>query len=336
MRGRRAAIVRAAMSGVTGLSLAALPAAVAGRSAAPPARVLITGFHEAGDANGLITRSAAALTTVGVDGVSITRTGGGVHEPDAAAVRAEHVAQQHGLRAEFLVSNWAGGFSPGLAHRLLSSPRNIDRVAAKLAQYVEDQNWDGVSIDLESLHNRDASGLVSFLQALRSDLAAGRTLSICISNSITSAEYRHRGYDLAGVAATVDRIILMAYDQHGPWEHKPGPVGALAWQRKGLNVMRLDVPAAQIDLGQAGYGYAWRPNGTHSVSDARARQLVAQDHATAHWRSQVGEWTAHLSDGTTIWWADARSLQLRLDLARARGLHGIAVWDLAESDPITQ
>lgn len=299
-------------------------------------RVQITGFFQAYDSKRLITRSAAALTTVGVDGVSLSRDGAGVHEPDAAAVKAEYVAQHQGLRAEFLVSNWDHGFSTKLARGLLGNPHNISTVAAKLARVVDDQNWDGVSIDLESLHARDAAGLVSFLQTLRDDLAVGRSLSICISNSITSAEYADRGYDLGGIAATVDRIILMAYDQHGPWEHKPGPVGGLGWQRKGLTVMSQEVPAAQIDLGQAGYGYAWRPSGTHSVSDARARYLVAKFHATAHWRSKPGEWTAHLPDGTTIWWADARSLQVRLGVARTRGLHGAAVWDLGQSDPITQ
>ena len=299
-------------------------------------KVPVTGFFQAYDKTSLITRSAPALETVGVDGVTLTSSGAGVHEPDAAAVKAEYVAQHNGLRAEFLISNWDHGFSAATAHRLLSSPENIAKVADKVAQYVDDQNWDGVSIDLELLHKRDSLNFVRFLQALREQLAVGRSISVCISNSITSAEYLNRGYDLVGIAQNVDRIILMAYDQHGPWEHKPGPVGGLDWQRKGLNVMLSKVPAAQVDLGQAGYGYAWRPHGTHTVSDARARQLVKQDGATAHFKSKPGEWTAHLSDGTTIWWADARSFQVRLDVARAKQLHGLAVWDLGQSDPITQ
>ncbi|HVV77308.1 MAG TPA: glycosyl hydrolase family 18 protein [Mycobacteriales bacterium] len=325
-------VVAAAMVWIVsfGSSAVAMPAAAA------PHRVAVTGFFEAWDNTRLITRSAAALTTVGVDGVSLTRGGAAVAAPDAGALKAESVAHDGGLRAELLVSNWDHGFSTALARGLLSSPANISRVAAKLARYVEDQGWDGVSVDLESLHARDAAGLVSFLSALRSDLDAGRSLSVCISNSITSAEYAARGYDLAGIAANADRIILMAYDQHGPWEHKPGPVGALAWQRKGLGVMLKQVPAPQVDLGQAGYGYAWRRGGTHSVSDARARHLVKKFNATARFDAAAGEWTAHLPDGSTIWWADARSFKIRLRLARSDSLHGLAVWDLADSDPITQ
>jgi spore germination protein YaaH len=312
-----------------------MPAAEA-RPAESPVKVLITGFFQAWQSTKLITRSAAALDTVGVDGVSITSSGAGVHEPDEAMVKAEYVAQHAGLRAEFLISNYDHGFSRSIAHKLLSSPQNIAKVAEKIAKYVDDQNWDGISVDLELLQKRDSLNFIRFLQALREQLSVGRSISVCISNSITSDEYLDRGYDLVGIAQNVDRIILMAYDQHGPWEHKPGPVGGLGWQRKGLNVMLEQVPAAQVDLGQAGYGYAWRPNGTHAVSDARARHLVKQDGATAHFDTKAGEWHAHLSDGSTIWWADARSLQIRLGVARAKGLHGAAVWDLGQSDPITQ
>jgi spore germination protein YaaH len=48
----------------------------------------------------------------------------------------------------------------------------------------------------------------------------------------------------------------------------------------------------------------------------------------------VGEWTAHLPDGSTLWWSDARSYRRRADLARQWRLHGLAVWNLQESDPI--
>lgn len=324
------------MVGVVALAVCGLltPSAVA-RPAEAQAPVLITGFFQAWEKTSLITDSAGALDTVGVDGVSLTHNGAGVRAPDAGMVKAESVAQHAGLRAEFLISNWDHGFSTKLARGLLSNPQNIAKVAGKIAKYVDDQSWDGVSIDLERLHAKDSLGLVRFLQALREQLAVGRSISVCISNSITSAEYADRGYDLEGIAQNVDRIILMAYDQHGPWS-RPGPVGGLGWQRKGLNVMLQHVPAAQVDLGQAGYGYAWRPHGTHTVSDARARHLVKADSATAHFDAAAGEWHARLSDRSVIWWADARSLRLRLDIARTRGLHGAAVWDLGQSDPVTQ
>ncbi|HWA65413.1 MAG TPA: glycosyl hydrolase family 18 protein [Mycobacteriales bacterium] len=309
------------------------PAAVASTADRPA----VTAFQEVGDPNSLITRSAAAITTVGVDGVALAADGTGVHPPDAKALASMRVAHHDGLRAEFLVSNWddrINDFSPRIARRLLTSRDNVAQVAAELAGDVRRQGWDGVSIDLESLSAGDAAGLVGLLDALRSELPGAASISVCISNSLTDSEYRNRGYDLAGIARSGARVILMAYDEHGTWEDQPGPVGALAWQRKGLAALRAEVPARQIDLGQAGYGYAWRPHRNVQLSDAQARRLVAADRATATFDPSVGEWTAELSDGSTLWWADARSFRLRVALARAQHLHGLAVWDLGDSDPL--
>lgn len=71
------------------------------------------------------------------------------------------------------------------------------------------------------------------------------------------------------------------------------------------------------------------------LSDAQACRLVAEHHITAHWKPRIGEWTAHLPDGSTLWWADARSYRLRVTIARNHHLHGLAVWDLGLSDPIS-
>ena len=48
----------------------------------------------------------------------------------------------------------------------------------------------------------------------------------------------------------------------------------------------------------------------------------------------MGDWTATLSDGSTLWWSDTRSYALRVALARHEHLHGLAVWSLGESDVI--
>jgi spore germination protein YaaH len=48
----------------------------------------------------------------------------------------------------------------------------------------------------------------------------------------------------------------------------------------------------------------------------------------------VGEWTARLRDGSTVWWSDARSLARRTQFAWVLHLHGLAVWSLGLSDPI--
>jgi spore germination protein YaaH len=133
----------------------------------------------------------------------------------------------------------------------------------------------------------------------------------------------------------VSQIVLMAYDQHGPWEKTPGPVGATSWVTRGVRALESSVPAARVDLGVAGYGYVWGPGGRQQLSDAGARALVAKQGGHARWVASVGEWTATLPSGAVVWWSDTRTLALREALAARLGLHGLAVWSLGLSDPIS-
>jgi spore germination protein YaaH len=295
----------------------------------------ITGFQEVGDPNAKIRSSATTLTTVGVDGVDLSADGRRVGTPDAGARRALVVTHAEHLSAEFLVGNFGRhDFDERRAYRLLSSPTAISSVVATLVGAESSQGWDGISVDLEALRARDRAGLVDFLAALRAAMPSGGSLSVCISNAVTAARFRNGGYDLGGIAAHVDRVILMAYDEHGPWENTPGPVGGLAWQKRGLATVARFVPRSSIDLGQAGYGYAWRRHRRYQLSDAAARRLVHREHGRSRYDRAAGEWVAHLPDGSTLWWADARSYRRRVTLAGRQHLHGLAVWSLGLSDPL--
>jgi spore germination protein YaaH len=321
----------------TAITVAVLALAAAPASAPASPRLEVTGYQEESSPAGDIARSAPALTTVGVDGVNLTSSGQAVTTPDAAAVHQLAAAHARQLPAILLIGNWSnavGDFSEPLAHRMLSKPVAIARVVSTLAHVVSQQGWDGISVDLESLRTRDRTGLTSFVRSLRAALPAQASLAIDIQNNGSAAAFAANGYDLGAIGAAVDELVLMGYDQHGTWENTPGPVGALSWQRRGLRIILRSVPAAKLTLGVAGYGYAWRPHANVMLSDAGARALVAHDHGSARYDRTVGEWTAKLHDGTTLWWSDARSFARRVSLVRAEHLRGLAVWSLGLSDPL--
>ena len=307
------------------------------RSTAATSRLAITGFQSESDPRAAIDRSAAALTTVGVDGVNLQARGTEVQAPDAAARAQLARAHADGLRAELLVGNFSeriNDFSEPLAYGLLGSPPRIRRIAAALGTTVSREGWNGISLDLESLQARDGAGLVTLVRGLRADLPAGDTVSVNVMNETSPVHYRAAGYRLGALGQAASRLILMAYDQHGPWERIPGPVGALDWQKAGLAALLSHVPADRVDLGQAGYGYVWAPHHRTQLSDAAARLMVTRAGAHPHWSPRAGEWTADLPDHTTVWWSDARSLTLRERLAARQHLHGMAIWSLGLSDPI--
>jgi spore germination protein YaaH len=300
----------------------------------------VLAYQEEGDATSLIAASAAALEQVGVDGVNIAANGASVGRPDSDAVSQLAAAHSHGKTAEVLIGNFSesiGDFDEPAAYKLLSSTSHINAVVSTMKSAVTSQGWDGIDIDLESLQARDTSGLLAFIKALKAALP-GKTVSIAVTCFTTEQDFQSNGYNLTSLGQAVDRLVLMAYDQHGFGDSGPGPIGALSWQTTGLDIVlgHLNGNNGKVILGEAGYGYRWYKDWSSGhvdqVSDAQARSLAG---SKAVWDSAAHEWHATLSDGSIMWWADAKSLTDRQSLVTNRGVHGLAVWDLGLSDTIT-
>lgn len=314
-------------------ALAALLALVVAGGAQASTPLAVLGFQSDYASAHLIGDNAKAMSLVGVDGVNLTGPGT-VSTPTAADRRQLAAAHAHALPAVLLVANWsnkANDFSEPLAHETLGNTQKTDDAASALAAEVTDGGWDGVSVDLEALAPRDEAGLTRFVSDLNASLPAGDSLTICISATTSHSAYAAMGYDLPALAASVDQVVLMTYDDHGPWEKTPGPIGPLGWQRDSVAALEQDVPADKIFLGVANYAYAWRPHSVDSLTVAQARKLAARLHARPRWIAKAGEWTAK-ARGSTIWWSDKRSMSVRLKLARTLGVHGIAVWSLGTGD----
>jgi len=300
----------------------------------------VLAYQEEGDATALIKASANALEQVGVDGVNITSNGAGVGRPDSDATSQLATAHSYGKTAEVLIGNFSeslGDFDEPAAYKLLSSTTNINKVVGTLASAVTSQGWDGVDIDLESLQARDASGLLTFIAALKKAIP-GKTVSLAVTCFTTAQEFADNGYNLSALGQALDRLVLMAYDEHGFGDSGPGPIGALQWQTTGLDIVlgKMNGNNGKVILGEAGYGYRWYKDWSSGhvdqVSDAQARSLAG---SKAVWDGTAHEWHATLSDGSVMWWADAKSLADRQSLVTNRGVHGLAVWDLGLSDTIT-
>ena len=338
-RVRRLLIAAAGAALPLALLAPAAPAAVAGPAAAD--ELVVTGFVLGSSHVRVLEESAGALGQVDVVGTILRPDGRRVSTPGADARRLLGRSHRLGLRAELLLSNYSNrleDFDPRAAHRLLSRRDRLDRVVARLASLVARQGWDGVNVDLERVRAADAAGLVALVEGLQAAMPAAKTVSIDVSASTTRAGYRRRGYRLAALGRAADVVALMTYDYSGPAWSRPGPIGPLGWQRRAVRTALLEVPRERLDLGVAGYGYTWPRPSTgrtgRSIAPRAARRLVRRDGANAVWRTAYGEWTARLSDGTTLWWSDARSYRRRVRLARDLGLHGLAVWRLGSADPL--
>ena len=309
---------------------------VTGRSRAADPSLAVLGFQSQDSPLDLLDRNARVMTEVGVDGIDLTGPGL-VSAPDRAALRQLARAHADRLPAVLLVGNWSSrinDFSERLAHETLGSRVTAVRAASAVASAVATDGWNGVSVDLESLTPRDSAGLTQFVESLRADMPAADSLTVCLQAATSASGYVASGYDLRALAASANQLVLMTYDDHGPWENTPGPIGPLRWQRAAVRALESAVRPDQILLGAADYGYGWRPHSNISLNVDQARALVARWHAHARWAAAAGEWTARLRDGSTLWWSDGRSVALRIQLARALRVYGMAVWSLGTGNPL--
>jgi spore germination protein len=333
------------------LVLIAVAAGTAGCSGAKAAPFEVTGYASTGaTTNAELAASRKAMTIVGVDGVTLTANGAGVSPVGSANLALRQDAHHLHKSAELLFSNYSnaiGDFDSSLVARMLNSPAARTAVIQALATDVRSQGWDGITIDLESLNNFGASGhtrddnagLVAFAKELRAALGK-KSISICLS--ATTGGYKDLGYDVSALGRSVDHVVLMAYDQHGPSWSSAGPIGGYPWAKLSLRGLTSVLPTSKIQLGIGEYGYSWpagsvngTPPGGGPYTDAEARALATKGGVSAHWDSTQQEWHATLKDGTALWWSDARSYRARVALAHSLHLGGVAVWSLGQGDPLS-
>ncbi len=307
----------------------------AGRAAEAPVRqvadspLAVTGYALGGSATpASVTRDGDLLDTIGIDGVSLLSGSGRISPVSAEARSLLRAATAAGRGSVLLLSNFSnriGDFDEPLAHRMLASAAH--RRAAVAALVHRAAGFGGVQIDLESLRARDTRGLVWFTRAVRRALPRDRTVSMAFMASTDARGYAARGYDLRRLAQALDVAVLMSYDQHGPgWSHS-GPIGAMPWVRSELAYFLTRVPRSKVDLGAAAYGYRWG-GGSPELTVPQARRLAG---TRARWVESAGEWHADLAGGRKIWWDDARSVELRRQLAADERLHGLAIWEIGGS-----
>jgi spore germination protein YaaH len=202
---------------------------------------------------------------------------------------------------------------------------------------------DGINIDFE--HLAPAHGLykVQFLRELAIPLRArGVTLSAAMLMPMPHNDfYRH---DLVGL--TVCFIQLMAYDEHWGIGSGAGPNASLPWVTQWLDRLLNTVPADRVVLGLPFYNRKWRTNiltedlFMRAVGIAYGRSFFEQRGVEWDWDAEIGSYFGEViitEDGIPmrwqVWLECERSIRSKMQLFEARGLAGVAGWQLGLETP---
>jgi peptidoglycan/xylan/chitin deacetylase (PgdA/CDA1 family)/spore germination protein YaaH/glycosyltransferase involved in cell wall biosynthesis len=255
-----------------------------------------------------------------------------IHNADVISI-----ARQNGIKIIPVLDNSTDGvFGRQKVRALLSSPSASRQLVANLTAFIQTNRFDGLNLDFENLDDSDWKLIPAFIASLRAALP-GKFLAIDV-------EAEANPQVVAELATQVDRVILMAYDEHDEGGDA-GPIASAPWTESVLEKMLSEVPEDKVILGVGAYSYDWTAGkkAAEPLSYQEAITLAADNH-----EGEPPEDIISLDDNAInstfgyvdesgknhrVWMLDAISGYNQARIGRAFGIRDMAVWSLGTEDP---
>jgi spore germination protein YaaH len=258
-------------------------------------------------------------------------------EPDRALME---FARPNHVEVLALIHNMRGGsFDRWAAHTVLTEPTARARAVENVLGLVSGQDYSGVNVDLENVAPADAAGYTAFIKDLAHRL---RPEGFLVSASVpakVSDDPSHGwsgAFDYAGIGKYAEEVMIMTYDEHWPGG-KAGPVASIDWVERVIKYAVSRIPRKKILMGVAAYGYDWPAWGQgRALPAAKALSHASARGVAIGWDEQAKVPTYTYHDGSSqrvVYFENARSTAVKIDLAKGYGLRGIAIWRLGHEDP---
>lgn len=255
--------------------------------------------------------------------------------------QALETAWDNNIETLALIHNLSpSGFDRTLIHSILSNPNLRFETISNIYKTLLKNGFDGVNIDFENVPAEDRQNLNKFMTELKDKLHPDG-FKVTISVPAKTADSPNSGwgaaFDYKELAQAVDRIMLMAYDEHYFGGH-PGPVASTPWVEKVVVYAAQEIPKEKIILGIGNYGYDWVVNrgGYRSVPSRSALTLAQKYGASVQWDNANQTPYFYYWDNKgqhVVWYESTNSAAFKLDLVNNYDLKGIAIWRLGFEAP---
>ena len=247
-------------------------------------------------------------------------------------------AQWHRAVPLLTVSNLGqGGFSPALAHALISHEEAGRALTDNILKALESQGYRGIDLSFQYLYPFDREAYSAFAQCLGEALHAAGYYFFCslAPKTQTTAEAPLcAGQDYAALSAAADRLILLAHGW-GDAFTAPQAIAPLDRVAATLDYACGLMPRGKLLLSLSWGGCAWvlpwrqgdeaRPmSATLAVDTAVSAGAEIRYDAAA--QAPFFLFPGAGGKRRIIWYEDSRSLLARLELAQGRGLAGVSLW----------
>jgi spore germination protein YaaH len=217
----------------------------------------------------------------------------------------------------------------GLSHFVLIEGSSRRRLVRDLVEAAKP--YDGLQIDFEYVPKRDGESFHSFLADLRAELG-DKIFTIALP--AREKTLNNDVYDYTRIAPWVDRILVMAYDEH--WStSEPGPVASMNWCRSVAAYSLQVVGPEKLIMGIPFYGRAWgNPSPSRAYVFSSIERIKQENKVTEIYRENgVPTFTYEIPVTVKVYYEDDYSLSTRFELYRGLGVKSIGFWRLGQENP---
>ena len=249
-------------------------------------------------------------------------------------------SEDTGMEVFPLVNNFDGADWVDVSG-FLNSEAARERFRHEVAAFLASDKYRGLMVDFESFPKTAQSGYVALLNELSADLhAKGMKLYV-------SVQVRNEDFDYSAVAAPVDGVVLMNYDEHYPAPGKAGPVASQDWFVANLTAAKKKIPQDKLICAIGNYGYDWvrKPKNGKLPPDVKETINVSVQEAWLGARDSdedidfdydsLNPHFSYLDEHNLqhdVWFLDAATALNQMRAAEAVGIRTFALWRLGAED----
>ena len=191
--------------------------------------------------------------------------------------------------------------------------------------------YHGLQIDFEYVPARDGAAFLSFLGELRAGLG-NKVFSIALP--ARTRTLKDDVYDYVKIKPLVDRIFVMAYDEH--WSTSaPGPIASMDWcQRVALHAYET-IGKDKLIMGLPFYGRSWGSIATNKAYLHSGIVELMEEHNITEINRENGipTFRFELPVSVAVFYEDDYSLSTRLQMYQKIGVDAVGFWRLGQETP---
>lgn len=227
---------------------------------------------------------------------------------------------------------------------------NIITIVEKRQEHISDivnlineNNFDGVSIDYERLDAQIKDDFSDFIAELsrelhKSNKFVGVALHPKTGENIASENNGSRAQDWIALSRHADALYLMTYGQHWDGSH-PGPIASYNWVKDIIRyTQKLKLPPQKIYLGIPLYGLKWETDSEEAfgLTYSDIAKLIDQNEIeNIEWNEEARSpfFSYTNEDGEyEVWFENNESIAEKISLANKANFLGVTFWRLGGED----